>query len=269
MSKSNDLNPMNSTKIFLKKEVKIPKIQIPYDYESRGIEATAACDKNGPHIWIMTHTQEPIRTIFTATQTCYSPYDQAYIAYSQYFKYLTQESSNPNFPNKLIELLCKVAKSKHLSTLEHVSFTFGIRCLSRATLAQFTRHRVGFSFSVQSQRYVSQSDDSPHGSFNYIIPPSVKGTSCEETYINAMEAAQKSYNQMIECGIHPEDARYVFPNAVTTNITVTCNLRAFIDFYEKRNELTNSQWEIQLLAERMKQEILKVEPSLEYLFEVE
>ena len=113
-----------------------------------------------------------------------------------------------------------------------------------------------------------QSSKSKHGEFEYIIPPLVQGTECESKYIEAMEAAQNSYNQMIECGIKPEDARYVLPNAATTNITVTCNLRAFLDFYSKRNEETHSQWEIALLAKRMKEELLKLEPALEFLFEV-
>lgn len=189
----------------------------------------------------MTSTPEPLRTIFTAVRTCYSPYDQAYISYEEYFKYLAKPDRSGQFPNDMIRLLAQIAKMRHLSTLEHVSFTFGVRCVSRATLAQFTRHRIGWSYSVQSQRYVKQSDDSRHGGFEYIIPPLVQGTKCEKTYVAAMNAAQKAYNDMVECGIKPEDARYVLPNAATTNITVTCNLRAFIDFYDKRNADTHSQ----------------------------
>ena len=91
----------------------------------------------------MTATPEPLRTIFTAIRTCYSPYDQAYIAYEEYFKYLNRKPQNESYPNDLIRLLAQVAKMEHLSTLEHVAFTFGIRCVSRATLAQLTRHRIG------------------------------------------------------------------------------------------------------------------------------
>ena len=41
----------------------------------------------------------------------------------------------------------------HASVLEHASFTFEVEGLSRAALAQLTRHRLA-SFDVQSQRYV-------------------------------------------------------------------------------------------------------------------
>ena len=45
----------------------------------------------------------------------------------------------------------------HLSVTEHASFTFAVEGVSRALLAQLTRHRLA-SFSVQSQRYVSMAD---------------------------------------------------------------------------------------------------------------
>ena len=43
--------------------------------------------------------------------------------------------------------------SGHTSVLEHAVFTFRVEGLSRAALAQLTRHRLA-SFDVQSQRYV-------------------------------------------------------------------------------------------------------------------
>ena len=43
--------------------------------------------------------------------------------------------------------------SGHTSVLEHAVFTFRVTGLSRAALAQLTRHRLA-SFDVQSQRYV-------------------------------------------------------------------------------------------------------------------
>ena len=44
-------------------------------------------------------------------------------------------------------------ESGHESVLEHAVFTFRVIGLSRAALAQLTRHRLA-SFDVQSQRYV-------------------------------------------------------------------------------------------------------------------
>ena len=49
----------------------------------------------------------------------------------------------------------------HRSVLEHASFTFEIEGVSRALLAQLTRHRVA-SFSVESQRYVGYRKTRPY-----------------------------------------------------------------------------------------------------------
>ena len=262
----------------LEKDLKLTEkeqIKIQYDLEEEeeiyspkcaAYKASGDC-YDGAKLWIMNSTPEMLRTIFTAIRTCYSPEDQAYIAYEEYFKYLDRESKNKEFPNDMIRLLTQVAKMRHLSTLEHVNITFGIRCVSRSLLAQMTRHRVGWSFSVQSQRYVKQSKDSKHGGFNYIMPPDfAKDEELTQDYAVFMNFIQQKYDYYIAKGIKPEDARYILPNAATTNITVTCNLRAFLDFYGKRNQLTHSQWEIAFLAERMKEEILKVEPGLEFIF---
>lgn len=50
----------------------------------------------------------------------------------------------------------------------------------------------------------------------------------------AMKDIQNSYNILREMGVPAEDARYVLPNSAITNVTVTCNLRALLDFYKKR-----------------------------------
>ena len=236
-----------------------------YNHYKRALKCEDAY--NEPCAWIMVSTPEILRTLFTAIRTCYSPHSQQYVAYTEYFKYLEKEDKSGKYPNDLVRLLMQIAKHEHLSVFEHVSFTFGIRNVSRSLLAQLTRHRVGWSYSVQSQRYVSFKEKSKHGKFNYIIPPLVaKREDLKEYYVGFMSKIQEAYDELVKNGVKPEDARYLLPNAATTNITVTCNLRAFLDFYKKRNGNTHSQWEIASLAEVMKEEILIVEPMLEYLF---
>ncbi len=53
------------------------------------------------------------------------------------------------------------------SVLEHANFTFGVEGVSRALLAQITRHRVA-SFSVASQRYINSNN------MDFSIPEAVK-----------------------------------------------------------------------------------------------
>jgi len=56
---------------------------------------------------------------------------------------------------------CKA--TNHVSVLEHISFTFCVTGVSRALLAQLSRHRH-ISLSVQSQRYVAMNN------FDYVNP---------------------------------------------------------------------------------------------------
>lgn len=208
---------------------------------------------------LLSHTPDAVKVAFTAIRTCYSSSDQEYIWNEEFDKYKENNEDH-------IRLIKQILNHGHTSTLEHVSFTFALSGVSRSLLAQLTRHRIGFSYSVQSQRYVKMSTDSKHGSFNYITPPSIMSVDSLIVYDDLMKEIQKAYDKLVSMGIRAEDARYVLPNAATTNVTVSFNLRAFLDFYKKRNAETHAQWEIQQLAETLRKEIEKAEPWVEELF---
>lgn len=194
----------------------------------------------------------------TAIRTCYSHKKPTEIVASEGKKYFGERGSEAN------RLFNHITKSGHTSTLEHISFTFSIEDVSRALLAQLTRHRVGWSYSSQSQRYVKLSSDSRSGGFDYVTPDSIKCSSQEaKVYFDqAMEEAQKWYDELVSAGIPQEDARAVLPNATTTNLVVTCNLRALIDFVGKRDRSKGAQGEIAQLAEIMKEKVKTAEPRL-------
>ena len=210
---------------------------------------------------IIAHTSDPLKTLFTAIRTCYSPLDQEYVAAIEFPKYLAKPHNT--YGNDAVRLIAQVAKMGHMSTLEHISFTFAIEGVSRALLAQLTRHRIGFSYSVQSQRYVDFDSDSKSGGFDYIVPSSIESNvAASKLYKEWMRETQRNYNILRGLGIPAEDARMILPNASTTNITLTCNLRSFLDFYEKRSS-NHAQDEIRQLAELMKQSIEAVFPEFQ------
>jgi len=102
------------------------------------------------------------------------------------------------------------------------------------------------------------------GGFQYVTPDSImKNDDTDNLYSNLMETIQTAYDALIEAGIRPEDARYVLPNAGTTNITISFNLRSFMDFYGKRNFETHAQWEIAELADALKSAVVNKEPWVE------
>lgn len=143
-----------------------------------------------------------------------------------------------------LQALQGAMKSGHESVAEHASFTFHIEGVSRALLAQITRHRMA-SFSVQSQRYVDMSGN------GYVMPPSIaKGSEQAKTFDNAMEIAWDFYERLVEMGIPKEDARYVLPNACHTTMEVTMNARELRHFFSLRC-CNRAQWEIRALADEM------------------
>lgn len=146
--------------------------------------------------------------------------------------------------------------SSHFSVLEHANFTFEIEGVSRALLAQLTRHRIA-SFSVQSQRYVRQ--DKP-GCFAYVTPQRI--INLGEWAINAFDHQMQMINSwykgwqdvLAEAGFNQkeanEDARFVLPNAATTKLAMTMNVRELLHFFSLRC-CNCAQWEIRELAWRM------------------
>ena len=137
-------------------------------------------------------------------------------------------------------------KQGHTSILEHVNFTFEIDDISRACLAQLTRHRIGFSYSVESQRYVNQYNQ------DFIFPESIRND--EEAmglYDSFVNDAFVNYQRLIDNGITKEDARMILPMATYTNLVLTANLRALRHLFDLRLDKA-AQSEIRELATKMK-----------------
>ena len=148
-------------------------------------------------------------------------------------------------------------ESGHESVIEHASATFRISGVSRALTHQLVRHRIGFSFSQESQRYVNAEN------FDYVMPECMRDCESELDFFNLMNDIKKLYTKLIKSGIPKEDARYILPNAVTTEIVVTANFRALRHFFKLRCD-KKAQWEIRELAGEM----LKIcKTKVKYVFD--
>lgn len=159
--------------------------------------------------------------------------------------------SEPDFHGYRIAKGC--AKTGHMSVFEHAYFTFRVAEISRACLAQLTRHRH-FSFSVRSQRYCNES------TIGCIIPPTVT----EEQYDILMQSYSDSidkYAFLTSSGMAKEDARMVLPNAAETELYMSMNARALIEASHLR--LCNrAQEEIRTMFGKMKEEVKQVSPEI-------
>ena len=182
---------------------------------------------------LLRYTNEPEKTCAVAGRLCYSS-----VGIEELKEKLTQE--------KIEDILTRIIKSGHMSVLEHASFTFGVEGVSRALLAQLTRHRIA-SFSVQSQRYVRFDKKTPE----FVIPPKIaKDENLLNQYNEFLKISQDYYNKFLAAGIPAEDARYVLPNASSTKIVMTMNARELRHFFELRC-CNRAQWEIRNMACQM------------------
>lgn len=132
----------------------------------------------------------------------------------------------------------------HESVLEHAAYTYKVEGVSRALLAQMTRHRLA-SFSVKSQRYIDMGD------MPVVVPESVMNNpDLMDEYCDLMEDIKGFYRRAVEAGIPKEDARYVTPQAAVTGFVVTMNARELRHFFRLRC-CERAQWEIRALAWEM------------------
>nr|WP_154895251.1 FAD-dependent thymidylate synthase [Paenibacillus xylanexedens] len=222
----------------------------------------------------------------TAIRTCYSPLKPTEIVAQEGEKYFGNAASDGAGGTEADRLFRHITGSGHTSTLEHITYTFAIEGVSRALLAQLTRHRH-LSFSVQSQRYVRMGSADKIGGFDYVTPAKVGAQDVPDTnryegdmaayrnspltageiYDEFMDTAQETYDLLRKAGVPTEDARMVLPNAATCNLVMTGNLRTLLDFYAKRRPGRGAQWEIADLSVRLRDEIVKVDPWLTPYFD--
>lgn len=167
-------------------------------------------------------TQNPVEAIEEAASNCYD--------------------SEPGADGRIMNACYK---SGHWAVLEFADFTFHVEGISRALLAQNTRHRIA-SYAVRSQRYCAENG------FEYVTPPKIQNNAeALFCYTDIMEAIDKGYAKLQELGMENEDARMVLPNACHTVYEVKMNGRELINFMNLRL-CTRAQWEIRQMAQQMK-----------------
>ena len=197
-------------------------------------------------VTLLSHTKDIESLIAAAARTCYSP---------KTTEEIHELMSLENKKGENLKFIQRLRDMGHESPLEHVSFTFGIDGVSRSLTHQLVRHRVA-SYSQQSQRYVTGDK------FNFVTPHTIQEkTNLQLAYSKFLMQSMEMYEALVANGIPKEDARYVLPNATTSNIVVTMNVRELLHFFSVRC-CTRAQWEIRELAWKMLDICKQVSPTL-------
>ena len=177
-----------------------------------------------PRVELLAHTPEPLSLVYAAFRQCY----HAGFVADMWPRLLAGDIGR----EKQAQFVASIMESGHASPVEHVSFTFALGGVSRALTHQLVRHRIA-SYSQQSQRYVDGSD------FDYLIPPEIRknpeALARFEGIMREIGSAYRDLKGLLEEAGRTgskanEDARFVLPQATASNIVVTMNCRALLNF---------------------------------------
>ena len=185
-------------------------------------------------VTLLAITPDPEAVIEQAARTCY-------------------QSQDRQAPGSASDLIRKLLTMGHETPLEHAYATFRISGCSRAMSHQLVRHRL-MAVSQKSQRYVTEAD------FDYVTPP---GLSPEDrTDFEAdMAAIGRMYAKWKARGWRNEDARFVLPNACTTELVLSANFREFRHIFKVRCS-PHAQWEIREACLAMLEELYRRAPTV-------
>jgi len=155
----------------------------------------------------------------------------------------------------------------HLSPFRHWLLTLLMQGISIPCARQLFRHvhtvqdsgePVFEGVMEESRRYVAME------TLDFVTPPSV--LNCEDVqlakdYNDHMFRGAAIYDRMVNAGIKKEDARFVLPQATTTNVIVSANPEAWFHFCQLRTT-KKTQWELREVAWEIKRLITPYVPSL-------
>lgn len=129
------------------------------------------------------------------------------------------------------EFVARIIESGHESTIEHLGISVRIIC-DRGISHELVRHRLA-SYTQESTRYCNYSADK-FGAELTFIKPDFRAEESEDTWFEAMLAAEGAYLKMIEDGESPQIARSVLPNSLKTTVVMTANFREWRHIFKLR-----------------------------------
>lgn len=178
--------------------------------------------------------------------------------YHSYHRPNPKTEQHENYLNRTI------FEQEHGSIAEHATATLHFKGVSRAFLAEITRHRT-LSFSVRSQRFVNE------GNSKIVRPPAIVEGSDEAQLLNDFNNIAIEFYDTLVANLTEgayltrkqvrEAARAVLPNGTETHIVATGNLRAWIQVLQRRLD-PGADEEMRQVMQLALKELQKVSPTL-------
>ena len=217
-------------------------------------------------VQLLEATPDPERVICTGARNDYS---SGFVG-DQTFEETMATVDGDTLEEKKRTLIAHLMDHGHFGPFEHPQATFAVKGVSRSCMAQITRHRH-VSFDVQSMRYVSFDEVDPadvEAGEMVVTPPSAtdpdwvgrnqKGGAVdaetveqrEKVFRKSVRESVESYQELLDLGMPPEDARFVLPIGTEVNIVMSMNVRMLLHVADMR-AAADAQWEIRELTEEM------------------
>jgi thymidylate synthase (FAD) len=218
------------------------------------------------NVQLLEATQDPERLICRAARNDYMSEFVGELPFEDVMESVEGETMR----DKQATLIHHLLDHGHFGPFEHPQATFAVEGISRSCMAQITRHRH-VSFDVQSMRYVSFDDVDPadvrEGEL-VVVPPSAtdpdwigrnqsrgdvtdaEAERREELFRDAIEDAVGAYQELLEMGMPPEDARFVLPIGTKVNMVMSMNVRMLMHVADMR-AAADAQWEIRQMTEQI------------------
>lgn len=148
----------------------------------------------------------------------------------------------------------------HESVIEHEKITVSIIC-DRGVSHEIVRHRIA-SYSQESTRYCNYAKEKFGKELTFIDPCFWdKEDPKYQLWKNQMEQIESSYNQLIQFGASPQEARSILPSSLKTEIVVTMNMREWRHFFKLRTS-SGAHPQIREIANKMLVEFQKRIPII-------
>ena len=215
-------------------------------------------------VQLLEATEDPERLICQAAR---NDYMEEFVGETS-FEEVMEEVGGDSLDDRKETLIHHLLDHGHFGPFEHPHATFAVKGISRSCMAQIPRPRH-VSFDIQSMRYVSFDDVDPadvrEGEM-VVVPPSVSDPDWvgrnqdsgpvdeetaqrrEELFRDTIENAFDSYQELLEMGLPPEDARYVLPIGTKVNMVMSMNARMLMHVADMR-AAADAQWEIRTMTE--------------------
>src|SRR3954447_2678085 len=164
------------------------------------------------------------------------------------------------------EYFANILRSAHGSVLEHASWSFALRDVSRVFTHELVRHRAGSAFSQESLRYVRLTD------IGFRVPPALEPVrdqviqlveQLEEFQVSAAEALgldEKGVPFAVKKEV-TSALRRLAPIGLSTDIIWTANVRTLRHVIEMRTA-AGAEEELRLVFDKVAERMIQEAPGL-------